>query len=127
VLNKFPKDCKYYNYGKWVKGATHQGSNPYADEAMIEEILPRTEDKGFFKEIVAWLKEWAPKKLRPALFELNGIKRDPILYEWLCKIVYLMNFRASRNLERRMLLGPSNKWVRKYFEDFPPGNQPDAT
>lgn len=40
-------------------------------------------------------------------------------YERLCETVHSMGFRASDVLERRMILGPSNKWVRKYFEDFP--------
>lgn len=119
---------EYYtkDYGKWVMDPQGTPSNPYpepvyaSDEAMIEDILKRTEDKEFFKEVVAWLRQDAPKKLRAALIEIHGIRQKPIKYEWLCELVYNLNFRASERIEHRMILGQTNEWTRKYFKDFPP-------
>lgn len=116
------------DFGKWTKNTTTTSNILESicppNEKMIEEILERAEDKEFFREIVLWLTNNAPKKLRSALQELYGIKRDIILYAWFCKIVYLMNFRANEKLEQHMILGQTNEWVRKYFTDFPPRSNP---
>lgn len=114
------------DYGKWVWDiqGTPSDDQPapvhLTDGRMIKDILEKAEDKDFFREIVLWLKQDAPKKLRPALQELHGIRRNPIKYEWLCELVYNLNFRASEKIEQRMILGQANEWVKKYFQDFPP-------
>lgn len=113
------------NWGKW--SYTSKGSKeakpwpePPTDEEMIRDILPRVEDEGFFGDLVAWLRMDAPRKLRWTLQELHPpMHTGPISYERLCEVLYQIGFRASEVLERRMMLGPSNQWVRKYLEDFP--------
>jgi hypothetical protein len=128
-VNNPPKITWEYqtqDYGKWVRDSQAVVNKSYpepvyvTDEAMIDEVLERTEDKDFLREIVAWLKHDAPKKLRPALSEIHGIRQKPIKYEWLCELVYNLNFRASERIEHRMILGQTNEWTRKYFKDFPP-------
>lgn len=123
TYNDYEKDK---NWGKWTY--TAKGSDkaqpwpkPPTDEEMIADILSRTEDEGFFSDMVAWLRMDAPKKLRWTLQELNPpMHTGPVAYERLCEVLYQVGFRASEMLERRMALGPTNAWVRKYFEDFPP-------
>lgn len=86
------------------------------------ELLPHMEDKGMFTDIVDWLRKDAPKKLRSVL---NGLDKHrvlpPVPYEYLCRVVYELEFRANEVVEGRMILGPNNEWVQKYFADFPPG------
>lgn len=121
------------NWGKWVyhsKGSKESGAwpSPPTDDHMIKEILECRDlgERGFFEDLVAWLRKDAPRKLRGMLKNLFpwttglGGSLSDLSYERLCETVYSMGFRASDVLERRMILGPSNKWVRKYFEDFPP-------
>jgi hypothetical protein len=85
---------------------------------MIKNLLPHMEDKGMFTDIVDWLRKDAPKKLRGVL---NGLYAHlpPVPYEHLCRIVYELGFRANEVVEGRMILGPNDEWVKKYFEDFP--------
>lgn len=132
-MNQTPKitwEFHTENYGKWVRETQATPSEGvieavyYTDERMIEDILERTEDKEFFREVVAWLKHDSPKKLRPALQELHGVRQSPIKYEWMCELIYNLNFRASEKLEHMMILGQTNEWVKKYFGDFPPRNTP---
>lgn len=114
------------NWGKWTY--TAKGSDkavpwpkPPTDEEMIADILPRTEDEDFFGDMVAWLRRDAPRKLNITLVGLCApMHTGPVSYERLCEALYQVGFRASEILERRMTLGPSNEWVRKYLEDFPP-------
>lgn len=126
----FSKDV---NFGKWVFQPKESNESisvptPLTDEQMIDEILghPDLEDKGFFEDMVAWIRMDAPKKLRTMLTNLcpwtTGLGRASadLSYKMLCRVVYEMGFRASEVLERRMTLGQNNEWVRKYFGDFPP-------
>ena len=108
------------NYGKWVfEGNEFADPVPkVTEQSMMEDILLRTEDEGFFRDILDWLQNMAPKKIRRLLNRLSG-EPGKISYESMCESVYQFGFRASEILERRMILGPANKWVRMYFEDFP--------
>lgn len=93
------------------------------NELMIEDILNRTEDKGFFNEMVEWLKKEAPKRLPFMLRELClPMHPGSVSYDRLCEVLYQIGFRTSELIERRMILGPSNKWVAQYFIDFPIGS-----
>jgi hypothetical protein len=110
------------NWEKWVYNAMGDKEPvmpALTDDRMIESILNHDiEERGFFQEMVAWLRRCALKKLKVALLSIIT-KRDRT-YEHLCEVVYKMGFRASDILERRMILGETNEWVRKYFKDFPP-------
>lgn len=117
--------------GTWVyeqKGKDPMPApKPPTDEEMIESILKcgKLQDEGFFLDMVEWLRKDAPKKLRGVLRELHGYPGVPGLdvdlsYERLCELVYDVGFRVSEVLKRRMILGDSNRFVKKYFEDFPP-------
>lgn len=120
------------NWGKWVYEDKDSNErvpwpSPPTDEEMIEDVLSRVEDKGFFTDMMAWLRSDAPRKLRTTVQELHApLHIGPVAYDRLCEVVYQLGFRASEVLERRMILGPTNKWVKKYFGDFP-GNRPPAT
>lgn len=124
---------KNVNFGKWTYHAKDSDKatpvpSPPTDEQMIEVILEHQylEEKDFFLDMVEWLRNDAPKKLRTMLRELwpgNTITQRATAnldYERLCEVIYKMGFRASEILERRMTLGQNNEWVKKYFEDFPP-------
>lgn len=87
-------------------------------ESMIENILSKTEEKGFFGDIVEWLKRDAPKKVTATLNDLH-YSSEPVTYERLCEAVYDVGFRATERIEQRMMLGPANEWVQGYFRDFP--------
>lgn len=87
-------------------------------EPDVEEIARRSQDRGFFHDIVGWLGPNAPKRLKRLLWDLS--LADAVSYERLCKAVVSVEFRASEVIERRMALGPVNEWVRQYFRDFPP-------
>lgn len=94
-----------------------------SEDDMIKDILGRTEEYGFFKDILEWLKKDAPKKLRVILRELvSPIHTGHVTYERLCEVMYHIGFKTSELIERRMILGPSNKWVVEYFNDFPVSN-----
>lgn len=124
---------KNINFGKWTYHSKDSDkaipvAPPPTDKEIIEEILghPNLEDRGFFEDVVNWLKEDAPRKLRGFLNDLypwvTGLSKASadLSYETLCEAVFRMGFRASERLERRMTLGQTNDWVRKYFLDFPP-------
>lgn len=133
--NTWPSNIKKENFGhKWIHQPTNTPIPPATtDEQMIEAISEHQylEEKDFFLDMVEWLRKDAPKKLRTMLQELwpwpgwgNTITQRATVnldYERLCEVVYKMGFRASERLERRMMLGQNNEWVKKYFADFPPG------
>lgn len=103
-----------------IPSITVTSTDDQTDESMIEEILGRTDDQGFFKDLVSWLSVDAPKKVRRTLKEFASPMHTGIItYERLCEVVYRIGFRASELIERRMILGPSNQWVAEYFKDFP--------
>lgn len=110
------------NYGSWAfsgkKNASPFGDLPTNDE-MKKVILERVEDEGFFLDCLEWLGKMAPRKVRVFLKRLYD---DRITYDDLCEAVQQMGFRTSEILERRMILGPTNKWVQEYFKDFPFGH-----
>lgn len=120
-------EVKTYKPGAGAVGSNYYPYNPVkeagpppTDEEMIKDILSRAEDGGFFKDMVEWLRRDAPRKLRKALNELRPpMHKGPVAYDRLCEVLYQVGFRASEILERRMILGPSNDWVQRYFEDFP--------
>ena len=117
-------EIKSEHYGKWIRETQVVGQWPQpvfvSEGAMIEDILSRTEEKGFFKDIVAWLERDAPRMMRESLRELYVSRPEPVSYERLCEFVYNVGLRASGAIERRMLLEGANKWAEKYFGDFPP-------
>lgn len=100
---------------------------PLKDEQIIDEIVhhPNLEDRGFFEDMVSWLRKYAPKHLRGTLEHLfpwtnvSSKSSADLSYERLCWAVYRTGFKASEILERRMILGPTNMWVKMYFKDFP--------
>jgi hypothetical protein len=94
------------------------------EESMIEDIMNRTEDRGFFKDVVDWLDKEAPRRLQSVLKELYS-HVGSVTYDLLCEVLYRIGFRTSELIERRMILGPSNNWVAEYFKDFPPGSRND--
>lgn len=133
-FNKWAESIKRNkNFGKWnyypkdSNKSVPVGQPPTTD-SIIEEIRqhPGLEDRGFFDDVVSWLREDAPKKLRGFLHDLyphtTGLSKASadLSYKTLCGAVYKAEFRASERLEQRMMLGSSNEWVRKYFADFPP-------
>lgn len=130
LSNWINKNVGDNNWGKWVYNAKGSADpkpwpNPTSDEEMIKDIAIRADDPGFFEEMVEWFRRDAPKRLRSALRDLSyPMHMGPVSYDRLCEVVYQVGFRASEALERRMILGPSNKWVRRYFEDFPPRQSP---
>lgn len=123
VSKNIKKDA---NWGKWnytPKGSTEQQEwpRPPSEEEMMSDILSRVEDEGFFKDMVVWLKNDAPRKLKQALREMcEPMHAGPVAYDRLCEVLYQIGFRANDVLERRMKLGPANDWVRRYFDEFPP-------
>jgi hypothetical protein len=91
---------------------------------MIEDVMSRTEDRGFFRDMVEWLRKDAPKRLRSILGEfVSPMHTGPVAYDRLCEVLCQIGFRTSELIERRMILGPSNRWVVEYFDDFPPGSR----
>lgn len=116
------------NYGKWLPDTTTiesqiKPSEPAPTlESMIKDIQTRVKDKGFFDDMVEWLRKNAPRKLYNALHELSPpMHMGPVFYERLCEVLYHVGFRASERLERRLILGPVNRWVQEYFKDFSAG------
>lgn len=132
--NKYEEFAKKnINFGKWtLHSKDYDKAIPVApaptDKEIIDEILqhPSLEDKGFFEDVVDWLRKDAPRKLRAFLNDLypwttalSKASAD-LSYGVLCEAVFRMGFRASERLEQRMMLGQNNEWVKKYFADFPP-------
>lgn len=103
-----------------INTQTKPVESPPTLESMIKKIQSHVEDQGFFNDMVEWLRTNAPKKLRNALRELAPpMHTGPVAYDRLCEVLYEIGFRASDLLERRMILGPTNRWVQEYFKDFP--------
>jgi hypothetical protein len=131
-LNSWNKNCyskikswgDLYNskvYGEWKNISNKQpfGSLPTNDE-MAKSVLSRVEDRGFFDDCLDWLKSHAPRKIRVFLKGLCPSDSPArVTYDDLCRAVYNLGFRTSEILERRMILGPANRWVQDYFKDFP--------
>lgn len=106
--------------GVTVASTSFQFPPPATNESMIDDIMNRTEDKGFFRDMVEWLEKEAPKRLPLMLRELcPPMHTGSVFYDRLCEVLYQIGFRTSEMLERRMILGPANKWVADYFKDFP--------
>jgi hypothetical protein len=90
---------------------------------MLSDVLSRTDERGFVEDIMSWLQTCAPRKIYGFLKELTfPMSGGFISYELLCERVYELGFRANEIIERRMVLAPSNKWVKLYFEEFPLGS-----
>lgn len=119
----------YFSKNIWTytaKGAneTVPWPKPRTESEMVRDVLSRAEDGDFFGDMVTWLEKDAPRKLKSALRDLSApMHTGEVSYERLCEVLYKIGFRASEVLVRRMTLGPSNEWVRKYFQDFPPASQ----
>lgn len=90
---------------------------PTNDE-MKKSVLSRTNEESFVQDILDWLVEMAPRKIRSFLKRLCS-HETKITHVDLCESIYAMGFRASEVLERRMILGEANEWVQLYFKDFP--------
>lgn len=116
----FKKTVSSNNWGEWFDNSNNT-QNPLTDEQMVKSILDHEyfEEKGFFQDIVAWLRRNAPKKLWEALLWIYPLRHAKLTYKHLCELVYRMGFKASEIIERRMILGETNEWVREYFKDFP--------
>lgn len=125
IKNKYTYETKTYNnyyFGKWMKNIELELPQPkILEEEMIKEILSKVEDKGFFNDILNWLRQMAPKKIDYFLNQMYFPIKSGLCfsYESMCKIVYQLGFRANEIIERRMILGDNNEWVQKYFKDFP--------
>jgi hypothetical protein len=135
VWNKFYNKNTWENlqkdkdYSKWTFEGK-KNSSPFGDlptnEEMTEAILDRVDDEGFFRDCLEWLRKIAPRKIRMFLKRLSpSPNHRRVTYDDLCDAVHQMGFRASEILERRMILGPTNKSVQEYFDDFPFGEQND--
>ena len=92
---------------------------PPLEEEMIEKIISNNEDCGFFQDVLNWLRKVAPKKVAFFIRELY-LSRSSDLYSYkkMCELVYKLGFRTTDIIEKRMILGPSNEWVKEYFKDF---------
>lgn len=125
-------EVKNYEYGKWLdqvitvpagKAAANTIKSKYTvpsptKESMIEDVLSRTDEKGFFGDVIEWLERDAPRKVAITLNDLH-YSSGSITYDRLCEAVYDVGFRANERIERRMMLGSANEWVQGYFRDFP--------
>lgn len=106
-----------------VASTTYQFPSAPTEDDMIKDILSRTEHHGFFNDMVDWLRKDAPKKLQTILMGLvSPMHTGLVAYERLCEVLYHIGFRTNELIERRMILGPSNRWVADYFNDFPIGS-----
>ncbi len=89
-------------------------------ETLEADVRSRFDDDGFIDDILSWLRGNAPRKVYAFLKSLCFPRLSgDIEYVDVCEAVYRMGFRASDVVERRLILGESNAWVRIYFEDFP--------
>lgn len=117
------QNIKDKNYGVWqptkIPDNTIEAPVIPTEKSMIEDILQHSDDRGFFEDIVDWLKKDAPKKLSSVLHSLHYREKHRVTYEFMCEVVYKIGFRTSERLEQRMMLGPTNKWIQEYFKDFP--------
>jgi len=109
------------NYGGWTYSG-NKNKKPFeslpTNDEMKASILSRTDEEGLFSDIIEWLEKMAPRKVRVFLKSLchSAVR---LTYDDFCEAIYKMGFRASEMLEKRMILGPTNKWVQDYFKDFP--------
>lgn len=114
---------KEKNYGGWMySGKNKKINQPFGslptDKEMKASILSRTDEEGLFSDSIEWLEKMAPRRVRSFLKSLCHSDAR-LTYEDFCEAIYKMGFRASKMLEKRMALGPTNKWVQDYFKDFP--------
>jgi hypothetical protein len=110
------------DYASWVKTNSSSYETPavMTHEEMISDICDRLDESGFFNDCLNWLSRMAPRKISGFLRSLC-VGNNRVTYLVLCKAVYNMGFKASDMVERRMIIGETNDWVRMYFEDFPLG------
>lgn len=100
----------------------------WTDDELIAKILEKTDEKGFFKDIVKWMRYiLAPTKRRQIMVDIRGSAHTRRLsHSDFCMFIFSSRIRASKPLENRMLLGESNEWTKKYFENFPIGQEQDG-
>ena len=95
------------------------------EENRLAEVRRRVlaSDVDFLEDVLAWLSSHAPRRLGEFLRDLCYPHHPPngISHEVLCEAIWKFRFRANGVIERRMILGDANKWVRLYFEEFPIG------
>lgn len=101
----------------------------WTEDELIAKILEKTDEKDFFKDIVKWMSHiMAPTKRRQIIDDIRGWARTRRLsHSDFCMHIFSSRIRASKPLENRMMLGDSNEWVKKYFENFPIGREQDGT
>ena len=110
---------KYNNYKFEMLDCLKNKPNDSWERAPIDlakAIAAESKESSFVKEIVDWLQAYAPAKLT-ITFVLRLRNKN---YEQLCELIYGLHFRASLVIEDIMMLGPTNVFVVKYFQDFPP-------
>lgn len=120
---------KHKEIGDWTVNTSYPSSpkidkSPFpTEDVMLLDVFSRTEETGFVEDIMSWLRSCAPRKIVTFLKGLcSPHYTGPVSYESLCEAVYQLGFRASELIERRMVLGSGNKWVKLYFEEFPIGS-----
>lgn len=101
----------------------------WTDEELIAKILEKTDEKEFFKDIVKWMCHvLAPTKRRQIIEDIRGYAYTRRLsHSDFCMFIFSSRIRTSKPLENRMLLGESNRWAKKCFENFPIGLEQDGT
>ena len=105
----------------------------WTEDELIAKILDKTDEKEFFKDIVKWICHvLAPTKRRQIIEDIRGWSRTAaatrrLSHSDFCMFIFSSRIRASELLESRMLLGESNEWVKKYFENFPTRGDQDGT
>ena len=90
-----------------------------SEASLLEHVLSVCEEGGFLGDVLDHLRRVAPRKVHGFLKRLRF--SGDLGYEFLCSCVYGLEIRMSEVVERRMVMGSMNKWVRSYFEDFPLG------
>lgn len=104
----------------------------WTEDELIAKILDKTDEKEFFKDIVKWMRHvLAPTKRRQMIEDIRGWSRTTaatrrLSHSDFCMFIFSSRIRASKPLENRMLLGESNEWAKKYFENFPIGQEQDG-
>lgn len=93
----------------------------WSDDELIAKILEKTDEKGFFEDMVEWIQYiMAPAKRRQIIEDIRGSAyARKLSHSDFCMFIFSSRIRASKSLENRMLLGESNEWAKKYFENFP--------
>lgn len=90
-----------------------------SEASLLEHVLSVCEEGGFLVDVLDHLRRVAPRKVHGFLKRLRF--SGDLGYEFLCSCVYGLEIRMSEVVEKRMVMGSMNKWVRSYFEDFPFG------